>query len=45
VLHLEKEKENWLQGQATTSDMVFIVPSNIEVGSSTDGLVQAMSQA
>jgi FtsZ-binding cell division protein ZapB len=44
VLQLEKEKENWLQGQVTTSDMVVIVPSNKEAGSSTDGLVQAMSQ-
>jgi FtsZ-binding cell division protein ZapB len=44
VLQLEKEKENWLQEQVATSDMVVIVPANTEVGSSTDGLVQAMSQ-
>jgi predicted transcriptional regulator len=44
VLQLEKEKENWSQGQVATSDMVVIVPSNTEAGSSTDGLVQAMSQ-
>jgi hypothetical protein len=44
VLQLEKEKENWLQGQEETSYMDVIVPSNTKVGSSTDGLVQAMSQ-
>jgi hypothetical protein len=44
VLQLEKEKENWLQEQVATSDMVVIVPSNTKVGSSTDGSVQAMSQ-
>jgi hypothetical protein len=44
VLQLEKEKENWLQGQVATLDMVVIIPSNAEDGSSTDGLVQAMSQ-
>jgi hypothetical protein len=44
VLQLEKEKENWSQGQVAASDMVFIVPSNMEAGSSIDGLVQAMSQ-
>jgi FtsZ-binding cell division protein ZapB len=44
VLQLEKEKENWSQGQVATSDMVVIVPANTEAGSSTDGLVQAMSQ-
>jgi hypothetical protein len=44
VLQLEKDKENWLQGQVATSDMVVIVPSNIEVGSTIDGLVQSMSQ-
>jgi hypothetical protein len=30
VLQLEKEKENWPQMQATTSDMEIIVPSNVE---------------
>jgi FtsZ-binding cell division protein ZapB len=44
VLQLENEKENWSQAQATTSYMAFIVPTNTEVGSSTKGLVQAMSQ-
>jgi FtsZ-binding cell division protein ZapB len=44
VLQLEKEKNNWSQAQAVTSYMVVIVPANIEVGSSTEGLVQAMSQ-
>jgi FtsZ-binding cell division protein ZapB len=44
VLQLEKEKENWSQMQAMTSDMEIIVPANIEAGSSTEGLVQAMSQ-
>jgi hypothetical protein len=44
VLQLEKEKENWSQAQATTSDVVVIVPTNTEAGSSTEGLVQAMSQ-
>ena len=28
VLQLEKEKENWLQGQVETSDMDIIVPAN-----------------
>jgi TolA-binding protein len=44
VLQLEKEKVNWSQGQAITSDMATVVPSTTEIGSSTDGLVQAMSQ-
>jgi hypothetical protein len=44
VLQLEKEKEKWLQGQVATSDMAVIVSANAEDGSSTDGLVQAMSQ-
>jgi DNA repair exonuclease SbcCD ATPase subunit len=44
VLQLEKEKDNLSQGQVATSDMVVIIPANTEVGSSTDGLVQAMSQ-
>jgi FtsZ-binding cell division protein ZapB len=44
VLQLEKEKENWSQMQATTSDIEIIIPANIEVGSSTEGLVQAMYQ-
>jgi cell division protein FtsB len=44
VLQLEKEKENWSQAQVATSDMVVIVPDNTEAGSSTEGLVQAMSQ-
>jgi hypothetical protein len=44
VLQSEKEKENWLQGQVATSDMVVIVLANVEARSSTDGLVQAMSQ-
>jgi hypothetical protein len=44
VLQLEKEKESWSQMQATKSDMEIIVPANVEVGSSAEGLVQAMSQ-
>ena len=44
VLQLEKEKDNWSQGQEVTSDMVVIVPSTTETGSSAYGLVQAMSQ-
>ena len=44
MLQLEKEKENWLQGQVATSYMVVIVHANAEAGSNTDGLVQAMSQ-
>jgi predicted nuclease with TOPRIM domain len=43
-LQLEKEKVNWSQGQEITSDMAVVVPSTTEIGSSTDGLVQAMSQ-
>jgi hypothetical protein len=41
---LEKEKENWSQMQATTSDMEIIVPANVDARSTTEGLVQAMSQ-
>jgi FtsZ-binding cell division protein ZapB len=44
VLQLEKEKENWSQAQVPTSDMAVIMPANTEAGSSTEGLVQAMSQ-
>jgi FtsZ-binding cell division protein ZapB len=44
VLQWEKEKEIWSQMQATTSDMEIIVPANVQVGSSVEGLVQAMSQ-
>jgi hypothetical protein len=44
VLQLEKEKVNWSQGHAVTPDMVVVVPSTTEIGSSTDGLVQAMYQ-
>ena len=44
VLQLDKEKENWSQIQARTSDMEIIVLANIEAGSSVEGLVQAMSQ-
>ena len=43
VLQLEKEKENWSQAHVETSDMAVIVPANTEAGSSTEGLVQAMS--
>jgi hypothetical protein len=32
VLQLEKEKENWLQGQVATSNMAAIVPANAEDG-------------
>jgi hypothetical protein len=41
---LKKEKENWLQGQVATSDLDFIVPTDAKDGSSTNGLVQSMSQ-
>jgi hypothetical protein len=44
VLQLEKEKENCSQAQVVTSDMVFIAPTNTEVGSSIEGLLQSMSQ-
>jgi hypothetical protein len=44
VLQLEKEKENWSQGQAVTSYMDVIVPSTTKTISSIDGLVQDMSQ-
>jgi hypothetical protein len=44
VLQQEKEKDNWLQGQVAISDMVVIVLDNVEGGSRTDGLVQAMFQ-
>jgi hypothetical protein len=43
LLQLEKEKEHWLLTQAATSDMVVTILANIEAGSSTEGLVQAMS--
>jgi hypothetical protein len=44
IFHLEKEKDNWLQGQVAMSDMAVIVPANVEAGSRTDGLVQYMPQ-
>ena len=44
VLQLDKEKVNWSQGQEVTSDVAYIVPSIMEIGPNTDGLVQAMSQ-
>jgi hypothetical protein len=43
-LQLEEEKVNWSQGHAVPSDITVIVPSTVETGSSTDGLVQDMSQ-
>jgi FtsZ-binding cell division protein ZapB len=43
VMQLEKEKENWSQRHTMTLDMEIIVPANIEVGSSVEGLVQSMS--
>jgi FtsZ-binding cell division protein ZapB len=44
LLQLEKEKEHWSLAQEATSDMAVIIPANTEAGSSTEGLVQAMSQ-
>ena len=44
VLQLEKEKENWLQGQVGALDMVVIIPAYAKSRSNTDGLIQAMSQ-
>jgi hypothetical protein len=44
VMQLKKEKENLSQMHTTTLDMEIIVRANIEVGSSVEGLVQAMSQ-
>jgi len=44
LLQLEKEKEHWSLAQVVTSDMEVIITTNTEVGSSTKGLVQAMSQ-
>jgi hypothetical protein len=35
---------NWSQGHAVPSDIAVIVPSTVDIGSSTDRLVQAMSQ-
>ena len=43
LLQLEKEKEHWSLAQVATSNMTVIIPTNIEVGSSTEGLVQAIS--
>jgi hypothetical protein len=44
ILQLEKEKEYWSLTHVATSYMATIIPINIEVGSRTKGLVQAMSQ-
>jgi hypothetical protein len=44
LLQLEKEKEHWSLAQVVTLDMAVIIPANKEAGSSSEGLVQAMSQ-
>jgi hypothetical protein len=35
---------NWSQGQTELPNMVVVVPSTAEIGTRTEGLVQAMSQ-
>jgi TolA-binding protein len=43
-LQLEKEKENWSQGQVEVSNRAAVVPGTIGDDSNTEDIVQAMSQ-
>jgi hypothetical protein len=43
-LQLEQEKVKWSQEQTKLLNRVVVVPSNVEVGPNTKGLVQDMSQ-
>jgi hypothetical protein len=43
-LQLEKEKENWSQGQVEVSNRVVVVPGTARANSNTEDIVQAMSQ-
>jgi hypothetical protein len=44
VLQLEKEKENWSQGQVEVSNRAAVVPSTTGADSNTEDIIQAMSQ-